>query len=164
MQPAYLTEQGNQKNERYQFYVNGFEQSKRFRSLKVWMSFQHYGKMQIAQWVENNIGQASHLHMLVQNSEEFESATRPRMSAICIRYKNDSLSDEMLTELHHSVAARIEMEGQFWFATTMLKGKTWFRINPVNINTTIQTMDDLFKTLQQYCIEAGKKIIAESSQ
>ena len=44
IQHAYLTDQSGQKNERYQFYVNGFEQSKRFRSLKVWMSFQHYGK------------------------------------------------------------------------------------------------------------------------
>jgi len=157
MQPAYLTEQGEKKNERYQFYVNGFEQSKRFRSLKVWMSFQHYGKMQIAQWVENNIDQARHLHMLVKNTDDFESATEPRMSAICIRYKNDHVSNDAITQLHYSVAARIEKEGRFWFATTVLKGRTWFRINPVNIHTTLNTMDELFETLQQYCKEEALK-------
>ncbi len=36
IQHAYLTDQSEQKSERYQFYVHGFEQSKRFRSLKVW--------------------------------------------------------------------------------------------------------------------------------
>jgi len=149
IQHEYLTDRTN--NERYQFYVHGFEQSKRFRSLKVWMSFQHYGKDKIGEWVDNNVEQANHLHDLVVNSKDFESATQPRMSAICIRYKNKNLSNEELTKLHRNVAARIEKEGQFWFATTELKGKTWFRINPVNINTTIKTMDALFKTLQEYC-------------
>jgi len=144
IQHAYLTDQSERKNERYQFYVNGFEQSKRFRSLKVWMSFQHYGKDQIGEWVDKNVEQANYLHQLAINSKDFESATEPKMSAICIRYKAEGLTNEQLTKLHIDVAARIEKEGNFWFATTILKGKTWFRINPVNIYTTIETMDALF--------------------
>ncbi|MGI8582667.1 MAG: pyridoxal phosphate-dependent decarboxylase family protein [Chitinophagaceae bacterium] len=149
IQHAYLTDQSN--NERYQFYVHGFEQSKRFRSLKVWMSFQHYGKDQIGMWVDNNVEQAKHLHGLAMDSKDFDSATEPSMSAICIRYKNEGLTNEELTKLHRDVAAQIEKEGKFWFATTELKGKTWFRINPVNIHTTIETMEALFKTLEEYC-------------
>ena len=152
MNHAYLTDQSERKNERYQFFVHGFEQSKRFRSLKVWMSFQHYGKEKIGEWVENNIRHAAHLQQLVLNDPDFESATEPVMSAICLRYKAD-LDNAALTKLHHDVAARIEKEGNFWFATTELKGKTWFRINPVNINTTMETMDTLFATLQKYCRE-----------
>src|SRR6266542_88734 len=159
MQPAYLTDQTEQKQERYQFYVNGFEQSKRFRSLKVWMSFQHYGKDKIGEWVDNNVTQAKHLHNLVCNSKDFESATEPMMSATCIRYKGNELNDEQLTQLHHEVTSRVEREGHFWFATTVMKGETWFRINPVNIYTTIKTMDTLFDALQQYCKEAEKKIM-----
>ncbi len=119
MQPAYLTDQTEQKQERYQFYVNGFEQSKRFRSLKVWMSFQHYGKDKIGEWVDNNVTQAKHLHNLVCNSKDFESATEPMMSATCIRYKGNELNDEQLTQLHHEVTSRVEREGHFWFATTV---------------------------------------------
>ena len=155
IQHEYLTDRTN--TERYQFYVHGFEQSKRFRSLKVWMSFQHYGKDKIGEWVDNNVEQATHLHNLVVNSNDFESATQTRMSAICIRYKNENLSNQELTKLHRDVAARIEKEGLFWFATTELKGKTWFRINPVNINTTIETMEALFKTLQEYCAKNNRK-------
>ncbi len=154
IQHPYLMDQNQKKNERYQFYVHGFEQSKRFRSLKVWMSFQHYGKDQMGSWVDKNINQARHLHQLACNSTDFESATEPKMSAICIRYKAEGLSNEQLSLLHIQVAERIERAGQYWFATTELKGKTWFRINPVNLNTTIETMDSLFKTLQKYCREA----------
>src|SRR5205085_12386209 len=155
---AYLTDKSDGKNERYQFFVHGFEQSKRFRSLKVWTSFQHYGKDQIAKWVEKNIAQAKHLHNLVLNNKDFEPATAPKMSAVCIRYKGNGLTNEELSKLHYQVAARIEKEGQFWFATTEPKGKTWFRINPVNIYTTIETMEALFKTLQEYCIEEEQKV------
>ncbi len=105
------------------------------------------------------MAQANYLHNLVLNNDAFESATTPKMSAVCIRYKIESLSNEELTKLHIDVATRIEKEGQFWFATTMFKGKTWFRINPVNIHTTIETMDALFKTLQQYCKEAAELML-----
>jgi aromatic-L-amino-acid decarboxylase len=161
IQHAYLTDQTEQKQERYQFYVHGFEQSKRFRSLKVWMSFKHYGKQKIGSWIDKNIEQAKHLHRLVNKDKDFESATEPVMSAICIRYKAGSMPEGQFTALHHEVAGRIEKNGRFWFATTQLKGKTWFRINPVNINTTIEHMDQLFELLKKTCVEVQHEMQLE---
>ena len=77
----------DQSNERYQYYVHGFEQSKRFRSLKVWMSFKRYGARQIGEWVDNNVRQAKHLYALAERHPEFEPASIPPMSAICIRFR-----------------------------------------------------------------------------
>ncbi|MEP7251289.1 MAG: hypothetical protein ABI683_02885, partial [Ginsengibacter sp.] len=113
----------------------------------------------LGEWVNNNVEQAMHLHNLVINSSDFDSATEPRMSAICIRYKNEKLTGEQATKLHRDVAARIEKEGKFWFATTELKGNTWFRINPVNIYTTIETMDALFEMLKEYCGDEVKEML-----
>ncbi len=159
--PPYLTDQTDQKDERYLFYVHGFEQSKRFRGLKVWMSFQHYGKTQIGDWIDNNIDQARHLHQRALKDGRFASATRPVMSAICLRYAPAGWSEGEVRKLHHEVATRIEREGRFWFATTEMKGKTWFRINPVNLHTTIAHMDELYETLIKFCVEVesemGKK-------
>jgi aromatic-L-amino-acid decarboxylase len=157
MQPAYLTDQSQQKNERYQFYVNGFEQSKRFRSLKIWVSFHHYGKTKIGEWVDNNIAHAKHLHQLALNNPDFESAMEPMMSAVCLHYKTPQLTNEQNKQLHFTVTEKIESEGKFWFATTIMKGKTWFRINPVNIYTEMKQVDELFKTLQDYSGEELKK-------
>ena len=162
LEPAYLTDQTNQRQERYQFYVHGFEQSKRFRSLKVWSSFHHYGKSQIGEWIDNNVEQARYLNELVSADEHFISATVPVMSALCIRYKAEGLSDEQLKQLHHEVASRIEKGGQFWFATTSMKGKTWFRINPVNIHTTLAHMSNLFQLLKQTCEEVLEEMSKET--
>ncbi len=93
IKPSYLTDELDQANERYQYYVHGFEQSRRFRSLKVWMSFKRYGARQIGEWVDNNVRQAKYLYALAEEHPEFEPATDPPMSALCVRFKSDGLSE-----------------------------------------------------------------------
>ena len=151
IKPSYLTDELDQANERYQYYVHGFEQSRRFRSLKVWMSFKRYGARQIGEWVDNNVRQARHLYALVENDPEFEAASYPPMSAICIRFKDAELNGTESKELHAEVAQRVEQSGRFWMSTTELKGKTWFRINPVNFRTRQEHMEELFRLLKQEC-------------
>jgi aromatic-L-amino-acid decarboxylase len=151
MKPSYLTDEFDQANERYQYYVHGLEQSRRFRSLKVWMSFKRYGARQIGEWIDNNVRQAKHLYAVAERHPEFEAATVPPMSAICIRYTGAQISEDESKSLHAEVAQRIEQSGLFWISTTELKGKTWFRINPVNFRTRQEHMDQLFDLLVSEC-------------
>jgi aromatic-L-amino-acid/L-tryptophan decarboxylase len=151
MKPSYLTDELDQAKERYQYYVHGFEQSRRFRSLKVWMSFKRYGARQIGEWVDNNVRQARHLYSLVLNHSEFEAASNPPMSAICIRYRGADPDAARSKELHAQVIRRVEQSGKFWISTTELKGKIWFRINPVNFRTRTEHMEQLLALLEQEC-------------
>jgi len=165
IKPSYLTDEFDQANERYQYYVHGFEQSRRFRSLKVWMSFKRYGARQIGEWIDNNVRQAKHLYALAEKDPEFEPASSPPMSAICIRFKGAGLNETESKELHAEVAQRVEQSGRFWMSTTELKGKTWFRINPVNFRTRKEHMDELFRLLQQECLSlsSGKGVAGPAS-
>ncbi len=156
IKPSYLTDELDQANERYQYYVHGFEQSRRFRSLKVWMSFKRYGSHQIGEWIDNNVRQARYLYSLAEKDPEFETASYPPMSAICIRYTGAELSEPQSKELHAAVASRVEQSGRFWMSTTELKGKSWFRINPVNFRTRKEHMAGLFDLLKQECHAAAK--------
>lgn len=151
MKPSYLTDELDRADERYQYYVHSFEQSRRFRGLKVWMSFKRYGASQIGEWVDNNVRQAKHLYALVAKHPEFEAASEPPMSAVCIRYRAGHLEEAQSKELHAEVARRVEQSGKFWFSTTELKGKAWFRINPVNFRTRTEHMDQLLTWLEQEC-------------
>lgn len=154
MKPAYLTDEMESADQRYQYYVHGFEQSRRFRSLKVWMSFKRYGTHQIGAWIDNNIRQARHLYDRVAAHPDFEAAAEPPMSAICIRYRKGDLSGEAAKRLHAAVVERVEKSGKFWISTTELKGKTWFRINPVNFRTRTEHMDQLLALLEEECAAA----------
>src|ERR1700757_4168240 len=114
MRPSYLTDEFDPANERYQYYVHGFEQSRRFRGLKVWMSFKRYGAHQIGEWIDNNVHQARHLYSRVVNHPDFEPASHPPMSAICIRYCAPQLDENGAKRLHAEVVRKIEESGKFW--------------------------------------------------
>jgi glutamate/tyrosine decarboxylase-like PLP-dependent enzyme len=158
MQPAYLTDPMDKEDARYNYYVHGFEQSRRFRSLKVWMGFKRYGARQIGRWVEANVEQARRLFELAGGHPDFEAAVRPRMSAVCLRFRPRGAPEDRLARLHAEVARRIEQGGRFWFSTTELKGKVWFRINPVNFRTRLEHMDELFALLEKECAAALKTL------
>ena len=151
MKPSYLTDELDYAKERYQYYLHGFEQSRRFRGLKVWMSFKRYGTRQIGEWIDNNVRQARHLYSMVVSHPEFEAASNPPMSAICIRYRGADSDEANSKKLHARVVRRVEQSGKFWISTTELKGKTWFRINPVNFRTRTEHMEQLLTLLEQEC-------------
>jgi aromatic-L-amino-acid/L-tryptophan decarboxylase len=151
IKPAYLTDEFDRTNERYQYYVHSFEQSRRFRGLKVWMSFKRYGARQIGEWIDNNVRQAKHLYSLLTEHPDFEPACEPQLSAICIRYRGADLDEAQSRELHAKVAKRVEQSGKFWFSTTELKGKMYFRISPVNFRTRTEHIDQLLAFLEQEC-------------
>lgn len=105
------------------------------------------------QWVDNNVTQAAHLHCLATEEGVFESATKPAMPAFCLHYKSKLLPTGRSQDLHFEVAARIENGGKFWFVVTIMKDKTRFCINPVNIYTTVAAIGSLYATLKQTCRE-----------
>ena len=113
------------------------------------MSFKRYGARQIGQWIDNNVRQAKHHYSLVVSHPEFEAASNPPMSAICIRYRGADEANSKI--LHAHVVRRVEQSEKFWISTTELKGKTWFRINPVNFRTRTEYMEELLALLEQEC-------------
>ena len=151
MQPAYLTDEMDTEGERYQYYVHSFEQSRRFRSLMVCLSLKISGAKQIGGWIAGNVQQAERLYRLCEKDPNFHAAVRPLMSAICIRYQPRGMEEEELAQIHREVARRIEEGGRFWISTTVLKGRSWFRINPVNFRTRPEDMDELFDLLHREC-------------
>jgi glutamate/tyrosine decarboxylase-like PLP-dependent enzyme len=155
IEPPYLADNRDTEEERYQFFAHGFEQSRRLRALKVWMSLKRYGAAEVGTWVDRNVEQAERLYELVSASEDFRAAVKPAMSAICVRYepqpRGRELDEDSLGRLHKAVAAKLEREGRFWVSTTILKEKWWFRICPVNFRTRVEHMDELFESLRREC-------------
>ena len=87
----------------------------------------------------------------VSQHPDFEAASRPPMSAVCIRFRAAALSENDAKQLHATVVERVERSGKFRISTTELKGKTWFRINPVNFRTRAEHMEQLLVLLEKEC-------------
>ncbi len=160
LKPPYLTDDSDAAGERYQYYVHGLEQSRRFRALKVWMSFKRYGTEQIGRWVDANIGHAGRMHEIAESSPRFASAVEPPMSAACVRYLPDGdLTEKQLDALHCQAVQRVEESGDFWIGTTRLKGHTWFRACAVNYRTTDGHIDRLMALLEGECRDIERGLI-----
>jgi len=110
--------------------------------------------------VDANVGHVRRLHKLATAHPDFEAATFPLMSAICIRYCPSGLDESRAAALHTHVAQRVEQSGRFWFSTTQMKGHAWFRINPVNFRTRIEHIDELFDMLCTECRLANSAVRA----
>ena len=151
MRPAYLTDRMDPRSERYDYFVHGFEQSRRFRALKVWMAFKRYGAVEMGGWVDANVAHARRLYELAEADPDFRAAREPEMSAVCIRYAPAGLAEAEAGPLHARVARRVEQGGRFWISTTTLKGRTYFRVNPVNFRTRVEDVEALFALLQREC-------------
>src|SRR5262249_51176720 len=134
-------------------------------SLKVWMSFKRYGTRKIGEWIDNNIRQARYLHSLAEHDPDFEPASVPPMSAICIRFKGVAMPAAESKKFHAEVAQRVEQSGRFWISTTELKEKSWFRINPVNFRTRKEHIEELFQLLREECqaLSRGKGFASRAS-
>ncbi len=148
LEPPYLR---SADRNRFDYYVHGFEQSRRFRSLKIWMSFKRYGLREIGRWVDANCDHAQHLHDLCVQAGDFEPAFKPVMSAICIRWTGAQASPERMAAIHQEAARRVQDAGNFWISTTVLKGRPCFRINPVNFRTRPRHMEALLAELRATC-------------
>jgi len=161
--PAYLTDAFDDAGVRYQYYVHGLEQTRRFRALKVWMSLKRHGADEIGRWIDANVEQARHLHELAQAHPRFASAVEPPMSATCLRYLPErALTPAELSALHHRVVERIEKSGAFWIGTTVLKGHTWFRACTVNFRTTLGHMQRLMAALARECAAAEAELAPDA--
>ncbi|HKB87274.1 MAG TPA: pyridoxal-dependent decarboxylase, partial [Ignavibacteriaceae bacterium] len=157
IQPSYLKD--NIDNDRFQYFVHSFEQSRRFRSLKVWMSFKRYGTRQLGRWIDSNIDQAEHLYKLCKEDRILRPAVNPLMSAICLRFDSDKLSRSEVDLLHYEVSRKAELSGKFWISTTELKGRVFFRINPVNFRTRLKHIEELYNFLRKECLEMESKLV-----
>ncbi len=157
--PSYLKDEFDDAGTRYQYYVHGLEQSRRFRGLKVWMSLERYGADELGRQVDANVEQARHLWQRALEHPRFEPAVEPPMSAICLRYLPErALPNTALALLHHRVVERIERAGEFWIGTTRMKERTWFRACPVNFRTTLGHMDRLLNALEETAREVEEEL------
>lgn len=154
LEPAYLKDDMDAQGERFQYFVHSFEQSRRFRGLKVWLSFKRYGARQIGRWVDANIEQARALYELAVATGRLVPAARPRLSAICLRFEDPRLPRDREERLHALVARRLEDGGEYWITTTRLKGRHCFRINPVNFRTRVEHMKGLLEAILRECDRA----------
>lgn len=145
------------------FWRMGFEGTRRWRALKLWLSWKHLGTDGFARLIEANDDLAAHLAARVAASDDFEALpAEPELSVVCFRHLPGGLSapepgtpeGRALDEHQDRLQAALEASGEGWLTTTRLRGATYLRAGIVNTQSTADDIDDLLALLRGLAADA----------
>ena len=138
------------------FYKLSFEGTRRWRALKLWMSWKHLGTDGFARLIEANDDLAAHLARRCAESDDFEAVPDvPELSVVCFRHLPGGraaalgLAPAELDAHQDTLQRALEVSGDGWLTTTRLRGATWLRAGIVNYLATEDDIDRLLDTLRR---------------
>jgi hypothetical protein len=148
--PVDLDDHGDQLN----FYKLGFEGTRRWRALKLWMSWKHLGTNGFARLIEETDDLATYLARRCAEADDFESALEtPELSVVCFRHLPGGRAAAMALpaaglDAHRVTgSAALEASGDGWLTTLACEGD-WLRAGIVNYLSTVDDIDRLLATLR----------------
>jgi glutamate/tyrosine decarboxylase-like PLP-dependent enzyme len=137
----------------------GFELSRGFKALKVWMSIKEHGRAKYAAMIAQNNRHAAYLAELVEENPYLELTAPLSMSITCFRMIQPGWGEEALQALNKEILLRLQEEGIASPSSTILNGKYTLRIANVNQRTQREDMDLLVREV----LRLGNQIIAQES-
>ena len=148
---THADDHGDQLN----FYKLSFEGTRRWRALKLWMTWKHLGTAGFGRLIEANDDLAAYLAARCTEADDLEALPAvPDLSVVCFRHVPAALAgDPQALDAHQDrLQAALEASGEGWLTTTRLRGATWLRAGIVNYLATEDDIDHLLATLRRLAV------------
>jgi aromatic-L-amino-acid/L-tryptophan decarboxylase len=124
------------------------EGTRRFRGLKLWLSWKHLGTSGLGRLVELTDDLAAHLVDRLRERGGFEIVPEePELSVVCFRHRPDGLGEDELDGYQDRLQRGLEVDGTGWVSTTRLRGRTYLRAGVVNYLSTMADVDAVVDAL-----------------
>ena len=141
------------------YYEYGFQNSRGFRALKVWLGLKQVGKDGYVQMISDDIKLAKHLYNLADSNTELQAFTN-NLSVTTFRYfpsdlqlENNNVED-YLNELNQELLDRLQISGEAYLSNAIINDTFLLRACVVNFRTTINDIE----TLPEIVIRIGSEI------
>ena len=133
------------------YYEYSIEGTRRFRALKLWMSWKHLGTEGLGGLVEHNEDLAAYLAETLRAAPDFDLACDPELSVVCFRHLPDpaTSNDADLDAYENALQRALEVDGTAWVSVTTLRGRTYLRAGIVNYLSTRAEVDALIAALRR---------------
>jgi glutamate/tyrosine decarboxylase-like PLP-dependent enzyme len=113
----------------------GFELSRGFKALKIWMSLKEHGLAKYAAMIQQNNLQAAYLGQLVENESDLELLAPVSLSIVCYRFVHPDLNESELNALNREILIQLQENGIASPSSTLLEGRYAIRVCIVNQRT-----------------------------
>jgi len=123
--------------ERFAFFEESLELSRRFRALKVWLSLRYHGLRAFRESIRTDLALARHLASAVDARPELERLAPVELSAVCFRHRGDGRrTDAELDRWNQELLLRVVRRGRVFLSNATLRGRFALRACLVNHRTT----------------------------
>jgi aromatic-L-amino-acid decarboxylase len=128
----------------------GFQQTRGFNALKVWLALKHHGWSGYRQAIEKDIELAEYLANQVKQTPELELCEPQSLSIVCFRYVPHPLrgNETALNALNKALVERIQLGGEAFLSSTVMNDRFWLRACVVNFRTQREDIDALVRLVQ----------------
>ena len=137
--PAYVrTEEGKGFGGLPWYSEYGFQQSRGFRALKLWMTLLQAGRDGVSATISRHNALARHLAGLIDAAPELELLAPPVLSIVCFRYvpRDWTGDDAGLDTLNKAIMEAVQVGGEAFVTQAVLGGRFYLRANVLHYATT----------------------------
>jgi glutamate/tyrosine decarboxylase-like PLP-dependent enzyme len=146
------------EDEPLHWYQYSMEGTRRFRALKLWMSWQHLGTEGLGALVEANDDLAAALAARCRKADDLEAApAEPELSVVCFRHLpegHEQMTPEALDAYQDAIQHLLERSGEAWVSVTTLRGRSYLRAGFVNYLSTEADVDRMLAAIRASSNEA----------
>ncbi len=141
------------------YYEYGFQNSRGFRALKVWMALQQVGKNGYLKMINEDIELSQLLFEEAQKHEELEAVTQ-NLSITTLRYvpKNEAQAgnrnEVYLNTLNETLLNELQRGGEVFLSNALVTGKYCLRACIVNFRTSKKDIHEVIEII----VREGRKI------
>jgi aromatic-L-amino-acid decarboxylase len=134
------------------WYRYSLEGTRRFRALKLWMSWQHLGTEGLGGLVAHDIDLAAYLARTLETAADFDLAVEPDLSVVCFRHLPRGSSPWPVARLdayQDALQRALEVDGTAWVSVTTLRGRSFLRAGVVNYLADRGSVDAMVAALRR---------------
>lgn len=126
----------------------GFELSRSFKALKIWMTIKEFGFDHIVGMINEKLEQAKYLQQKIEEHPNLQLITAAQISIVTFQYVHNSLDETLIDNLNKAIVLELQQRGIAAPAITMVNNKTAIRVCITNHRTNTTHLDIMIKEIE----------------
>ncbi len=152
--PEYFNFDTDGMSEARNFYEYGFQNSRGFRALKVWMLLQQAGREGYVEMIATNIKLARSLFRMAAEHPELQAISH-NLSITTLRYCPPGYPEAGLNQLNERLLNALQRNGEVFLSNAIVAGKYCLRTCIVNFRTSETDIEEIVEII----VRTGRRFV-----
>jgi aromatic-L-amino-acid/L-tryptophan decarboxylase len=133
------------------FSEYGYQQTRGFRALKVWMAMRYHGLAGYRRLIENDIALAEHLAANLRSASDFELLEPQNLSIVCFRFRPPKASgdSDAINAWNRDILEQVQLGGRVFLSSTVIDKRFWLRACMINPRASAADLDSLMEVIRE---------------